>query len=81
MLTDSNVAALEKIIGYKFNSKDSISIAVTHPGLKKNTKASAKNFERLEFLGDRVLGLSLATFLYETFGDDSEGELAVRMAT
>ena len=81
MESDSNIAALEKIIGYHFKNKKDISVAVTHPGLKKSNKESAKKFERLEFLGDRVLGLSLAALLYGEFQEDSEGELAVRMAT
>ena len=37
------------------------------------------NYERLEFLGDRVLGLCVAEFLFETFKDAKEGELSVRL--
>ncbi len=37
---------------------------------------SHKNNERLEFLGDEVLGMAVATYLYETMGDKQEGDLA-----
>lgn len=38
----------------------------------------AANYERLEFLGDRVLGLTLAEWLYERFPDEPEGKLSRR---
>jgi ribonuclease III len=37
------------------------------------------NYERLEFLGDRVLGLVIAEWLYERFAEDAEGKLSVRL--
>ncbi|WP_174273321.1 ribonuclease III [Sphingomonas bacterium] len=37
------------------------------------------DYERLEFLGDRVLGLSIATALYERFPDEAEGQLSMRL--
>ena len=42
---------------------------------------AAHNNERLEFIGDRVLGLSVATLLYDMFPHEAEGELARRHAT
>ncbi|WP_242008250.1 ribonuclease III [Sphingomonas ginsenosidivorax] len=39
---------------------------------------AAANYERLEFLGDRVLGLIVAEWLYETFAGDAEGQLSKR---
>jgi ribonuclease III len=39
----------------------------------------AANYERLEFLGDRVLGLSMAEWLYEAFPDEPEGSLSKRL--
>lgn len=41
--------------------------------------ASAKNYERLEFLGDRVLGLVIADWLYELHPDEPEGKLSSRL--
>lgn len=80
-MANANIAELERIIGYHFHDDRNVSIAISHPGVKKNKRLTAKAFERLEFLGDRVLGLSLASFLYDNFKKDSEGELAIRMAT
>lgn len=50
-------------------------LALTHPSLNKG-----KNNQRLEFLGDAVLGLVVAKLLYEMFPDEQEGELARRLA-
>ncbi|MDR1982566.1 MAG: ribonuclease III [Holosporaceae bacterium] len=74
------VTKLQNIIEYKFRNKDLIEVALSHPGLKKGNKIFNKNFERLEFLGDRVLGLSLSSALYEKFPADSDGDLATRLA-
>lgn len=80
-MTDCNLENLEKILGYKFKDQEKIGAAILHPGLRKRDKDAARKFEKLEFLGDRVLGLSLASLLYEKFGRESEGDLAVRIAT
>lgn len=71
--------SVEEVLGYKFKNMDHIGIATTHPGTHQ--AVSSKKFEKLEFLGDRVLGLSLSDFLYRRFPNESEGELAVRIAT
>ena len=76
-----HIEKLQQIIGYKFKKYDLISVALFHYGLKKNNKEAAAKFERLEFLGDRVLGLSLADFFYNHFPKDSEGDFALRMST
>lgn len=73
------IQKIEKIIEYEFNNKRLLESAVVHPGLEKNS--SSEDFEKLEFLGDRVLGLSLSDFLYHRFPEETEGELAVRIAT
>ncbi|MDR2158369.1 MAG: ribonuclease III [Holosporaceae bacterium] len=75
-----SVAKLQEIISYEFKNKNSVAIALSHPGLKRGNKTSARDFERLEFLGDRVLGLSLSSFLYDRFPADSEGDLALRIS-
>ena len=46
--------------------------ALTH------SSARSENYERLEFLGDRVLGLIIARWLYERFPDEPEGKLSRR---
>jgi ribonuclease-3 len=65
---------LEQKIGHVFADPDVLQTALTHASLR----GAAQNNERLEFLGDRVLGLAVAALLYERFQDDSEGALAKR---
>lgn len=74
-----NIVCVEQILGYNFKSAEHIEIATTHPGTHQIV--SSRKFEKLEFLGDRVLGLSLSDFLYRRFPSESEGELAIRIAT
>lgn len=65
--------ALSKKLGYTFNDPTLLRRALTH--------ASADNVasnERLEFLGDRVLGLIVAEKLYRLYPKDSEGALALK---
>ncbi len=74
------LSELEEIIGYRFKDKENISVAILHPGANKFDRSFAKRFERLEFLGDRVLGLSLAHLIFLKFSKESEGDLAIRMS-
>jgi ribonuclease III len=67
---------LEAAIGYGFVQKERLDRALTHASAR-NAKGS--NYERLEFLGDRVLGLCVAELLFDTFRDADEGELSVRL--
>ncbi len=62
-------------IGYKFRNLQLLSLALTQSGVDPNN-----NNERLEFVGDRVLGLTVAQMLYTMYPDEKEGELARRHA-
>ena len=64
---------LENLIGYSFNNKDILTQSLTHPS-SENSKFS--NMERLEFLGDRVLGLIIAEKIFIKFNSRKEGELS-----
>jgi ribonuclease-3 len=64
---------LENLIGYSFNDKDILIQSLTHPS-SENSKFS--NMERLEFLGDRVLGLIIAEKIFIKFNSRKEGELS-----
>ena len=75
-LNDALRAELEALIGYTFKDKVRIDRATTHSSA---LAGKGGNYERLEFLGDRVLGLCVAEFLFETFKDAKEGELSVRL--
>jgi len=66
---------IEKNIGYTFNNKKLLTQALTHSSV---TSDIHQNYERLEFLGDRILGLTVADMLCTTFADEPEGSLAQR---
>ncbi|MBE6461470.1 MAG: ribonuclease III [Alphaproteobacteria bacterium] len=64
-----------EILKYNFKNKALLELALTQSGAD-----ATNNNERLEFVGDRVLGLSVARLLYEMYPNESEGELARRHA-
>lgn len=74
---------LEKKLGRAFARPELLADALTHPSLggeKGKKKKPSSAYERLEFLGDRVLGLVVAAWLYEIYPVANEGELAKRHA-
>jgi ribonuclease III len=75
------LTALETALDYKFQDMALLERALTHASVGDGLKASnpRQNNERLEFLGDRVLGLMIAEALIETFPEASEGELSQRL--
>lgn len=67
---------LEAAIGYKFHNISLLQNALTHSSYaNERWHNSLLSNERLEFLGDSVLGMLVADFLYNTFPDRPEGEL------
>ena len=64
---------LEERIGYRPRDLTLFELALTH------ASKSGENYERLEFLGDRVLGLATAAWLYELFPEEAEGKLSRRL--
>ncbi|MBB4185053.1 ribonuclease-3 [Sinorhizobium terangae] len=75
-LSAEDRARLEAVIGYQFSEKERLDRALTHSSARS---AKGSNYQRLEFLGDRVLGLCVAELLFQTFRDANEGELSVRL--
>jgi ribonuclease III len=73
-----DLAALEARIGHAFSNRDLLVNALTHMSGARG--ASAKSYQRLEFLGDRVLGLAIADMLYRAFPKGSEGDLSRRLS-
>lgn len=69
--------ALEKALGHAFANAGLLTVALTHASMRTNDDLEHDN-ERLEFLGDRVLGLAIAEILTGAFPDANEGELARR---
>ncbi len=74
-MSDSRLNELQANIDYKFRQIFLLERALTH-----SSTGAEKNYERLEFLGDRVVGLVIAHILWETFPEESEGDLAKRHA-
>jgi ribonuclease-3 len=66
---------LEQRLGYTFRNKELVQKALSHASATPDS-----NYERLEFLGDRVLGLALAHLLFDLFSQAPEGPLAKRHA-
>ncbi|MFS8115896.1 ribonuclease III [Rhizobium jaguaris] len=75
-LQQADRVRLEAAIGHEFAEKGRLDWALTHASARTH---KAGNYERLEFLGDRVLGLCIAELLFQTFGTATEGELSVRL--
>ena len=69
-MTPAEIEKLERRLGYKFNSPDLLSQAMTHRSY------GATNNERLEFLGDSILNFVIAEDLYQRFSEASEGQLS-----
>lgn len=67
---DEALPAIAAITGHGFRSPKLLRTALTHPSV-----ASSSHYQRLEFLGDRVLGLVVARWLYDRFPNEQEGKL------
>ena len=67
---------LADVTGHHFRDLARLDRALTHASARSRT---GRDYERLEFLGDRVLGLCIAELLFAEFPDADEGELSVRL--
>lgn len=70
---------LENVLDYRFADRWLLERALTHTSLRQIR--TDPSYERLEFLGDRVLGLLIAELLMDRFPGASEGDLAPRLAS
>ena len=73
-------AALEARIGHKFADPALLTTAFTHVSALKSSRKRGESYQRLEFLGDHVLGLIVSDMLYRAFPSADEGELSKRLA-
>jgi ribonuclease-3 len=74
-------AALEERIGYQFADKAMLERALTHiSALSGGPQKRSESYQRLEFLGDHVLGLVISDMLFRAFPKANEGELSRRLA-
>ncbi|PPR66960.1 MAG: Ribonuclease 3 [Alphaproteobacteria bacterium MarineAlpha3_Bin1] len=72
-----DLARLQAALGHQFKNLQLLTQALTHASAAKDR---LKSNERLEFLGDRVLGLVIAELLLETFPEEDEGKVGYRFS-
>jgi ribonuclease III len=71
---------VEERIGYAFADKGLLDRALTHISALSGPQSRAGSYQRLEFLGDHVLGLVISDMLFRAFPHADEGELSRRLA-
>src|ERR1700684_1945329 len=77
----AELSALESRLGYCFRDTGLAILALTHLSAQNSSgQGRDQSYQRLEFLGDRVLGVVIASRLYQAFPKASEGELSMRFA-
>lgn len=77
VLSSKDIPTLEKKIGYTFKKKAIIKEAITHKSFAHENPKEATSFnERLEFLGDTVLSLTISEYLFRAYPNLSEAELS-----
>jgi len=72
----NELAAFQKKAGFRFKSLELLNRALTHLSRTNEDSFRHENHERLEFLGDAVLGMVAASYLYKKLPNRAEGELA-----
>jgi ribonuclease-3 len=76
---DDPLTRLEQSLGYAFKDRALLETALTNPSYRADHVAErAVDNQRLEFLGDAVVGLLTAQFVYDRYGEEDEGGLTVR---
>ncbi len=75
----TDLTALQDALGHQFENTELLTQALTHPSVIGTGAITAlQAYERLEFLGDRVLGLVVAEMLLTAFPEEREGDIAKR---
>ena len=83
MIKKNLLQSFEKKIEYKFKNKELLEQSLTHPSFYNelnNNKKNHSQFERFEFLGDRVLGLIVASLLFNKHKQLNEGDLSKKFS-
>ena len=79
MILKKKIKSFEKKIDYKFKNSQILKQSLTHPSYYLDNKLyieDSNQFERLEFLGDRVLGLIIASLIFNKYKNLDEGDLS-----
>lgn len=74
---EAALASIERRLGYDFDRRELLLTALTHASAATPARDT---YQRLEFLGDRVLGLVVTEMLLQAFPEAPEGELSLRLA-
>jgi len=77
-LRGSDLDPLFELLGHRFADPKLLAEALTHSSAHARRGSPRQSYERLEFLGDRVLGLVVAELLWRRFPEEAEGELTRR---
>jgi ribonuclease-3 len=80
MKAKRDLFSLELSIGHRFADRELLELALVHVSFTRPGALRTPSNQRLEFLGDRVLGLAVSDLLYQTFPAAAEGELARRLS-
>ena len=84
MISKIKIKKFENLIGYSFKNKQYLINSLVHPSYISDKKKKYVNeiseFERLEFLGDRVLGLAISSIIYKKFDKNNEGDLSKKLS-
>lgn len=84
MISKAEIEFIEKEINFSFKNKENLINALIHPSFIKEKKYDKNlikyDFERLEFLGDRVLGLIITSLIYNKFQKLNEGDLTKKLS-
>lgn len=78
---EARLAELERRVGHVFKNRALLREALTHGSALDGAKKMRRSYDRLEFLGDRVLALIVAERLLDEHEDEDEGEIAPRFNT
>ena len=76
-MADSVLLPLQDALGYVFRDETLLLTALTHSSYSNENKSASENNERIEFLGDAVLGLTISHLLFCRFPNASEGVLSL----
>lgn len=77
-IVEHRFSKLYLALGHSFTHTELVEEALTHPSVTAGEGRGKRNYERFEFLGDRVLGLCISELLLQRFRDEKVGQLARR---
>lgn len=81
-ISDSDLSEVEAVLGHRFSDRSVLLSALTRRSFwHEHRELCQEHNERMEFLGDAVLGLVIASILYAEFPDQEEGELQKKRAS